>query len=316
VRPLLRTLVAAALALSLAACGTATMDGGAAAVVDGVTVSRDVLERAVFELEGEGTEVPADQRAAFVGDTQRRVLGFQIQAALIESVGRERGLEIGATELAAAREQIVTAVGSEEGLTQAIAQAQLTQELFDEVIVPQEAYIAAIRADLLGGQEFATRTVRHILVGSQQEADDVVAELAAGGDFATLAAERSTDPGSAANGGELPPSPPGTFVAEFDAAVWSAQIGEIVGPVQTDFGFHVLEVLSEETIDTDDLEPGQAENLVGALLEQVLVDAYGAAEITIAPGLGEWDPFTRSVIEPGRVGTGSTPSPEADTGLG
>jgi parvulin-like peptidyl-prolyl isomerase len=316
VRPLLRTLVAVALALSLAACGTATLAGGAAATVDGVVVSRDVLERAVHELAGDGAEVPADQRAALVGETQRRVLGFQIQAALIESIGHERGIEVGADELAAAREQIVTAVGSEEGLTQAIAQAQLTQELFDEVIVPQEAYIAAIRAELLGEQELVTRTARHILVGSQQEADDVVAELAAGADFATLAAERSTDPGSAANGGELPPSPQGTFVPQFDEAVWSAEIGELVGPVQTDFGFHVIEVLAEDTIATADLEPGQADNLVGASLEQLLVETFEAAEIVIAPGLGEWDPFTRSVVEPGQVGSGSTPSPEADTGLG
>jgi len=95
------------------------------------------------------------------------------------------------------------------------------------------------------------RCARHILFNKDQEqkAKDVKAQLEDGGDFAKLAKKYSQDPGSAAKGGDLGCQPEvdlstgqPPYVQEFNDAVWSAEKGEVVGPVKTQFGLHLIEV--------------------------------------------------------------------------
>ena len=95
---------------------------------------------------------------------------------------------------------------------------------------------------------------RHILlqVNDQRTAgearsqlEDARRQLDSGADFAVLAAELSDDPGSKARGGDLGLFGRGDMVAPFDQAAFSAEIGEIVGPVETDFGLHLIEVLEK-----------------------------------------------------------------------
>jgi len=88
------------------------------------------------------------------------------------------------------------------------------------------------------------RCVRHILFNKDQEqkAEDVKQQLEEGGDFAELAKENSQDPGSAEKGGDLGCLGEGETVPDFEEAAFGAEQGEIVGPVQTQFGYHVLEV--------------------------------------------------------------------------
>jgi peptidyl-prolyl cis-trans isomerase C len=88
------------------------------------------------------------------------------------------------------------------------------------------------------------RCVRHILFNKdqKQKAEEVKQQLENGGDFAKLAKENSQDPGSAANGGDLGCLGKGETVPEFEQAAFGAEQGEIVGPVQTEFGYHILQV--------------------------------------------------------------------------
>ena len=87
---------------------------------------------------------------------------------------------------------------------------------------------------------------RHILVETEDEAKKVVERLKAGEDFADLAAELSLDTSSAAEGGDLGFSPAGRYVAPVDEAISSLKIGEISEPIQSQFGWHVIEVLARE----------------------------------------------------------------------
>lgn len=87
---------------------------------------------------------------------------------------------------------------------------------------------------------------RHILVADEATAQATLAELQAGADFATLAAERSQDTGSAANGGDLGWTPRGEFVPSFEEAIFSLPLNT-PQIVQTDFGFHIVEVLERES---------------------------------------------------------------------
>jgi parvulin-like peptidyl-prolyl isomerase len=87
---------------------------------------------------------------------------------------------------------------------------------------------------------------RHILVETEEEAQEVVERLKAGEDFADLATELSTDSFSASQGGNLGFAPPGRYVAEFDEALSSLPIGQVSEPIKSEFGWHIIEVLARE----------------------------------------------------------------------
>jgi peptidyl-prolyl cis-trans isomerase C len=89
-----------------------------------------------------------------------------------------------------------------------------------------------------------TRCARHILFNKDQreQAEEVKGQLEDGGDFAQLAKEFSQDPGSAEQGGDLGCLGRGETVPDFEDAVFGAEQGEILGPVETEFGYHVIEV--------------------------------------------------------------------------
>jgi peptidyl-prolyl cis-trans isomerase C len=84
---------------------------------------------------------------------------------------------------------------------------------------------------------------RHILVTTQEECEDLKTKIEDGGDFADVAKQHSQCP-SGQQGGDLGEFGPGQMVPEFDTVVFSADIGKVVGPVQTQFGFHLIEVTS------------------------------------------------------------------------
>jgi peptidyl-prolyl cis-trans isomerase C len=86
-------------------------------------------------------------------------------------------------------------------------------------------------------------TARHILVSEEQAAEDLKARIEGGADFATVAREHSQCP-SSREGGDLGEFGPGQMVPEFDRVVFSAAVGEVHGPVQTQFGFHLIEITS------------------------------------------------------------------------
>ena len=93
---------------------------------------------------------------------------------------------------------------------------------------------------------------RHILVNDKENPAairDIRRRIQAGEDFAAVAAQMSDDPGSGSNGGDLGWFGPGRMVAPFEEAAFGASIGTLVGPVETDFGLHLIEVNHRATVD-------------------------------------------------------------------
>ena len=87
---------------------------------------------------------------------------------------------------------------------------------------------------------------RHILVATEDEAKDIEAQLKKGADFATLAKEKSKDPG-AADGGDLGYFTKDQMVPEFADAAFKLDKGQISDPVKTQFGWHIIEVEDKRT---------------------------------------------------------------------
>ncbi len=89
---------------------------------------------------------------------------------------------------------------------------------------------------------------RHILVKTEDEAKAVIADLAKGADFAKLAEEKSQDPGSAKQGGDLGFFSAGDMVPEFEKAASELKAGEVSKtPIKTQFGFHVIKLEEKRT---------------------------------------------------------------------
>ena len=84
---------------------------------------------------------------------------------------------------------------------------------------------------------------RHILVPSEDACNDLKTKIEGGLDFAEAAAEHSSCP-SGRSGGALGSFGPGQMVKEFDEVVFTGEIGKVLGPVKTQFGFHLIEVTS------------------------------------------------------------------------
>lgn len=92
---------------------------------------------------------------------------------------------------------------------------------------------------------------RHILIEDEEEAKDIKKQLDDGADFAKLAKEHSVDEGSAEQGGEVGFFSVGSMVPEFEDAAYSMEKGEISDPIQSDYGFHIVEVLDMKDTDED-----------------------------------------------------------------
>ncbi len=87
----------------------------------------------------------------------------------------------------------------------------------------------------------ATASARHILVDSEEECNSLKAQIEAGSDFVDVAKEHSKCP-SGSRGGDLGTFGPGQMVKEFNDVVFSDAVGVVHGPVQTQFGYHLIEV--------------------------------------------------------------------------
>ena len=150
---------------------------------------------------------------------------------------------------------------------------------------------------------------------TEEEALEILARLAAGEDFAALAQELSTDTGSGAEGGDLGVVSPGQTVPEFEEAVFAATVGEPVGPVQTQFGFHVIEVTDRSegrslAEASDEIrEELLAQQRVSAVQEW-LAARTADAEVVVNPRFGAYDPATGEVTSGDPLGDLVTPAPE------
>ena len=114
---------------------------------------------------------------------------------------------------------------------------------------------------------------RHILVATEGEAKDIEAQLKKGTDFASLAKEKSKDPG-AAEGGDLGWFTKDQMVPEFAEAAFKLDKGQISDPIKTQFGWHVVKVEDKRVKPTPtyDQVKGQLENYVARRAQAELVD--------------------------------------------
>ncbi len=220
---------------------------------------------------------------------KRQVVPQLLAFALTEAYARENGIEVSEEEIqeevALTKDEVAqqAGAGDREGSPEELFQEALDQFGFGRAEFQEEVrrslLVQKVQEDVMGvvepteeevsdfyeenkATQFTIperRCIRHILFTEEEEAEDVRDQLEAEGDFEELAEEYSQDPGSRERGGDLGCQPEGGFVPEFDDAAFEAQEGEIAGPIETDFGFHVIEVTDIQEEEETPLEEAAPE---------------------------------------------------------
>lgn len=149
--------------------------------------------------------------------------------------------------------------------------------------VTDEALQAAYEARFADAAPVTEYHAAHILVETAEEAEALKAELAAGADFAELAKARSLDTGSGSTGGELGWFGLGMMVKPFEDAVVAATVGKVAGPVQTEFGFHLIlvkETRIAENPALDMIRDELAEDVERAAIQALIESLTAMATVT------------------------------------
>lgn len=137
----------------------------------------------------------------------------------------------------------------------------------------------------LGDKEY---NARHILVKTEAEANDILAQIKKGSDFAKLAKEKTLDPGSKEKGGDLGWFSPAGMVKPFSDAVTTLKKGEVTAaPVQTQFGWHIIKLNDSRATQVpsyDKVKDGLERTLQQRKLEKLMLGLKEKAKIDV-PGV-------------------------------
>lgn len=195
--------------------------GGGRVVVNGVTIPQSRIDAMNKELSAQGQPDNPERQAAVKEElVNREVLA---QAALKR--GLDKSPEVVAQMEMARQAVLVRALFESEMKASPVTESELQKQY--------ETFKGS-----MGNNEYK---VRHILVDKEDDAKGIIAELNRGGDFAKIAKEKSKDPGSKDNGGDLDWGPSARYVKPFADAVTSQPKGKAsAAPVKSDFGYHVI----------------------------------------------------------------------------
>ncbi|HVE99110.1 MAG TPA: peptidylprolyl isomerase [Mycobacteriales bacterium] len=300
----------------LSSCGAGVASGsgaGVAARVGDEVISvqdlREVVERA------KDNAAIAAQASSDPTGFQRGVLTRLVLGELYDVAAGELDITItdeqvtqniaAIEERLGGREQLLQAAAS-MGLVEAdiapfVRSGMINDEVATAVIEKEPVTEEQVRAAYEANRErFDVAEVQHILVASEATARGIIARLRAGEDFATLARTFSTDPGSKERGGNLGSNPRGTFFRPFEEAVFSARVGQVVGPVQTEAGWHVIKVLKRQVRSLAEARDELVTEIRGGGRDEARVTYLGELSrrlrIRVNPRFGRWDSETASIL--------------------
>ena len=298
---------AAALSLGAAACDPVTPY---AAVVNGTTISTSELNSELaavhqeLSLNGQSTQGFTGQGpGTYSTPAASQVLSREIDFVVIEQELARRHIEVTSADLAAARTDISSTQQFAPGVF-----GKLPKE-YQDVLVRREAEITALAASI-AGVDITPGGIARYASSHQADLQDVCAEqivvndlvsaatvgndLRAGKSFSAVAQARSQDQNTASSGGQLG-CHPGILYSQLgtavEAAVTTAPLGQVTGPVRGDQGLVILEVTSRTPLSASDAATairqqltGNAQNEVGQVIEPVVA----RADVTLDARYGHW----------------------------
>jgi foldase protein PrsA len=295
------------LTVFLAACGGSggpkQVPAGAVALVDDQPITRAALASALAANPQSDRNRALDQLVEEAELEQRAKSQFGI---VISDDQVDRQVQQLRTRMAGGSEARFRAALAQQGLTEGRLRARIRQQLLGAALAPRLSAKASVsdaeveryyQSHRSGYERPARRRVRHILVHTRKQADELERKLRAGADFAALAKRYSVDPGTASAGGELAGGiVQGQTLPAFDRVAFSLKTNTISAPVHTPSGWEIVQATSDVTPRTttplSSVRPTIEAVLLAAKRENALpewVDETRAAyaeRVVYAPGFG------------------------------
>ncbi len=311
------------MALVLGACGALAP---AAFTVEGTRVSQQSIDDELSEIRDnakyrEAIQLTKDQsgrdlvigegKGTFRAELAAQVVSQRLYYTIIEREVKRRNLSITSADLTRAKASFISQVNRDPqtgqptpGLGEKVLGA--FSKSYQDTLIRREANLEKLQGVLTNSdvspaavkryfdehqEDFAQVCAKHILVDTLPEAQQVKADLSGGADFGQEAAGKSKDPSAKDNKGDLGCASPDGYVPEFAAAVKTQKVGEIGEPVQTQFGFHVIQVYERKLPALADVEQQIVEHLSQqgrTALFEFLTKALTKADITVNPKFGRF----------------------------
>lgn len=314
----LPALLAAAVLLS----GCGGFFGTAAAVVNDRRIEQDRFADQLDFLLADPSfaqQFPGEQGEVRRREFAREFLTFLIHQALLQDYADARGISVPEGEIDARMEDLAQQLGGQEAFDRQLAASGASVDQVRDLVYQQalrEQVAEAVIAESLSEEslretyeqredEFTEVQVAHILVPSRAEAERILAR-ATPDNFADLAERFSQDPGSAPNGGDLGFRRAGELPEPFSQAMLETPEGEIAGPVETEFGFHLIHVIERRTTPFEEVRDQLVEEARGQIFRDWLLGRVAEAEIRVNPRFGYFDEENGVVVPR----TATTPSPQ------
>jgi foldase protein PrsA len=308
--------------------GCADILATAAAVVDGDKIEEDRFRRELEFLLADprfASQLPPGE----AGQGQREELGrryltFLIHQQIVEAYARDRDIEADDAQIDTLLRDQVTQLGGQESFAGLLRRTGTSEgdvrHLLEQQVLRQDVAEAVVAERVTDEDlqqtyqerelEFSQVHVAHILVGSKAEAERIAGRVTPQ-NFADLARRFSEDQATAPNGGDLGTQRAADLVGPFARAALRIPVGEVGGPVETEFGFHVIHVIDRQVQPFEEVRDRLLEEVRGDLFTQWLFGRLRRAEIRVNPRYGYFDRDAGAVVER----TSSTPLPSPSVQL-
>lgn len=258
---LMHTLIAAAL-LSIAPSAFAA---DAVATVNGKPVKQALYDLVTKDITASGQKVDENTKNAIINE----LISSEIVYQEAQKLGLDKQADYLLREEMAKRKLLTNAFLQDYVKKNPVSDAD-TKAAYEQY---KKTY---------GDKEY---NAKHILVKTEAEAKDIIAQLNKGGDFAKLAKEKSIDPGSKDKGGDLGWFSPATMVKSFSDVAVNLQKGSTsANPVQTQFGWHIIKLIDTrpaQPLSYEKLKDGLQKNLLQRNLEKMMADLRSKAKVEI-----------------------------------
>jgi parvulin-like peptidyl-prolyl isomerase len=222
-----------------------------AASVNGQPISTEDYEKQVAQVEAffirEGLDLESSEGSERLEQARRQVLEQMIDQELIRQAAEGMGVSISDSKLETSLQDIIGQSGGREGFEQSLQAMGTSYQDFRQMLLDQllsEAVYREVTESISSTAEQAH--VRHILLTTRERAEEVLVRLQAGDDFAYLAGEYSEDISTRDAGGDVGFFPRGVMPPEVEEVAFSLETGEVSGIVESQFGFHIIQVLERE----------------------------------------------------------------------
>lgn len=221
-----------------------------------------------------------------------QALEMLLNTKLALEAARKEGITVSKSEIDAALAELKQSFSSEDAYREALRRSGMTENdlrnviaedlLLEKALEKRQAEIQITDEEV--AEAYEAVNARHILIRPEEneageldwdaalaEANEILAQLRAGADFAVLAAAHSDD-GTADQGGELGFFTRGMMVPEFEEAAFALEEGEISEPVRTQYGYHIIQVLERRRAEGEEFENAK-ESIRQSLQQQRLQQA-------------------------------------------